>query len=338
MPPEPASRALPTTTAGQLNTTVRRPGSRGVGALLPGNRDGDTAVLAHAATVAAALKRPLTIARVLEPTPAGADPLDRHLRVLEARAELLRLTAEVAARDAGLEIRAEVVEDGPSGRLRRWAASQALDLLVLSTSDSALPGFLLRPPTCNGPSLLIVPGAACGEAVPAYTRILVPLDGSARAETALPLAARLAQGHDAELLVIHAVPPLELTEIEPLSSDDLDLRERAKRRNERVGRTYLERVRARIGDRSQPARAILLSDGDVRRHLADAIAREHIDLVVLSAHGHGASGAPYGSVATYLAAHCTAPLLVRGAARGGRPTRVRQPPPGATTTCTNGRR
>jgi nucleotide-binding universal stress UspA family protein len=326
----PASLTLSTPRGPRATGRLDRP--QGIGALLPGNRDDDTLVLRHAAAVAAALEQPLTIARVIDPTPAGApaDPVDWHLRALELRAELERIKASEAARTR-LEIRADVLEGGSAAQLCRWAAAQALDLLVLSAGDDAFPGLLVQSRTSDSAlSLLIVPNGPCGDAMPPYARILVPLDGSARAESALPLAVHLARAHKAELLLVHVVPPLELTEAGPLSREDLDLRQRVRCRNETVARAYLERLQTRIDECVRPARTIIVGDGDVRRHLTSMIAREAVDLVVLSAHGHGASDGTCGSVAAYLVARGTVPLLLRhDASCRERPRVVRQNPVGA---------
>lgn len=298
---------------GESEPAARTAELRGIGALLPRDRAGETLVLRHAEAVAAALGQPLTIARVIDPIPSGApaDPVDWHLRALELRTELEGIKASEAPRTQ-LDIRVAVLDGYQARHLPRWAASQALDLLVLSTSDHEWAGLLLRPSASErAPSLLAVPAATYGDASPRYARILVPLDGSVRAESALPLAIRLAHVHDAELLLVHAVPPLELTGVEPLSSDDLDLRQRVRRRNEGVARAYLERVHAHVGDAGRCARIIVAGDGDVRRHLTDVITREQADLVVLCAHGHGGSDDTCGSVAAYLIAHGTVPLIVR---------------------------
>lgn len=328
MPPAPPSLAVSAPLSAQ-RTATRAAGPKGVGALLRGNCAGDTLVLRHAAAVAAALEQPLTIARVIDPVPSGApaDPIDWHFRAVELRAELERIKAAEAARTQ-LEIRADVLEGGGAGELRRWMTAQALDLLVLSTGDDAFAGFLLHSCTPDSAlSLLVVPGGPHSGAAPRYARILVPLDGSARAESALPLATTLAQAHKAELLLVHAVPPLELTEVGPLSSEDLDLCQQVRRRNESVARTYLEHVRTRVGDGARPARTVMVGNGDVRRHLTSVITQEDVDLVVLSAHGHGASDGPCGSVAAYLVARGTVPLLLRqDAPCGERPTGVRQVP------------
>src|SRR5690606_14425646 len=162
-------------------------------------------VLDHAAAIAAALGQPLTIARVIDPPSADtpADPVDWHLRGLELRAELERIKASPPAR-LPLDIRADVLEGGSAWQIRRWATELALDLLVLSRNDHAFASLLLPQRTSDdGLSLLIVPGGRRVKGTtPPYARILVPLDGSARAESALPIAMRLAQTCKAELLLV----------------------------------------------------------------------------------------------------------------------------------------
>ena len=311
------------------DAAVRPAGPRRVGVLVQGHAARDALAIRHAAAVASALGTSLTIARVVDPPPAGApaDPIDWHLRALEIRAELERLRGEVAC--TPLEIRTDVLEACGAGQVRRWASAQALDLLVTGSDDDDHdgPSVGLHPLLAGGGvSLLVVCGDGPAADAPLYARILVPLDGSARAESALPLAVQLAQVHKAELLLVHAVPPLELTEVGPPSSEDLDLRQRVRRRNEEVARTYLERVRARVADAGRPARSVVVGNGDVRRHLADVVRRERVDLVVLSAHGHGAADGPYGSVAAYLVAHGAVPVLVRQDAPGRpRPLKLGSP-------------
>jgi nucleotide-binding universal stress UspA family protein len=309
----PASPGACTSSADR-DTAAHLAGPRRIGVLVEGHADRDALMIRHAAAVASALGAPLIIARVVDPPPAGTptDPIDWHLRALEIRAELERLRAEVAR--TPLEIQTDVVEACGPGHIRRWASAQGLDLLVTGASDDDREGPAEgpHPLMADGTvSLLIVCGDRPAADAPLYGRLLVPLDGSARAETALPLAIQLARAHNAELLLVHAVPPLELIEVGPPSSEDLDLRQRVRHRNEQVARAYLERVRARAADAGQPVRCVLVGDGDVRRHLADVIQQEHVDLVVLSAHGRGAADGPYGSVAAYLVARRIVPVLVR---------------------------
>jgi len=144
-----------------------------------------------------------------------------------------------------------------------------------------------------------------------YRRVLVPVDGSPRAESVLPLAVRVAASAAAELLVAHVVPNPGLTEVGPLDAEDVDLQERITRRNVRVATAYLDRLRSRFGTNGSPPRMIVLRDGDVRTRLERLVEDEGVDLVVLSSHGHsGRTSVPYGSVAADLVLHSPVPLLV----------------------------
>jgi nucleotide-binding universal stress UspA family protein len=140
---------------------------------------------------------------------------------------------------------------------------------------------------------------------------MVPLDGSARAESVLPIATRLAKVHDADLLIAHVTPAPELTKVGPLTAQDLELEQRVNARNERVARSYLDQIRARVSEAGVPARTVISRSGDARTGLARLVKRESVDLVVLSAYGRrGPRDIPCGSVAAHLLTHVTAPLLV----------------------------
>src|ERR1019366_541268 len=120
---------------------------------------------------------------------------------------------------------------GEYGR-REWRLSGTARKLV----DGA-PGSLLLVPVNESRD----PAGAA-----AYRRIMVPLDGSARAESVLPIASRLAQVHAAELLIAHVTPTPELTRLAPLSAQDLELEQRVSARNERVACGYLDEIRGRL--------------------------------------------------------------------------------------------
>jgi nucleotide-binding universal stress UspA family protein len=105
----------------------------------------------------------------------------------------------------------------------------------------------------------------------------------------------------------------ELIETDPLEAEDLDLRKRLIDRNERVARSYLNRVRGYAAGQGLKVRALTLRGDDIRSSLTKFIDSEHVDLVVLSARGHGCrrvSDVPYGNVARYLITHSPAPILI----------------------------
>jgi nucleotide-binding universal stress UspA family protein len=144
-----------------------------------------------------------------------------------------------------------------------------------------------------------------------YQRILVPLDGSSRAEGVLPAALSLARAHGAELVLLHVVPMPERACPCPLDTDEYDLEQRFVDRNTRAAEIYLENVRKRLTDDSAQARTLVVADGDVRDEIMRRVAGDHVDLIVLSGHGRGGrSEVPFGSVASFLLEHTIVPLLV----------------------------
>jgi nucleotide-binding universal stress UspA family protein len=143
----------------------------------------------------------------------------------------------------------------------------------------------------------------------------VPLDCSSRAESALAIAIRIAEANSAELLLVHAVPDVNLTEVGPLEAEDIELRDQIRRRNEMVAQRYLNRIRSRTPLTGTPARIRLLNSDDPRHALARAILDEGVDLIILSSCGlSGHRDLPIGSTAEFLMTHArTSILLVRGA-------------------------
>jgi nucleotide-binding universal stress UspA family protein len=275
-------------------------------------------VVQHALAVASALEASVTLLRVVEAAPGGEmqpDPIEWEVRRLGARESLMRIVD--AARRDGNAVQAEVIVGQTIEQICLWSSEHAADFLVLGTCGQSQSGELCLGSTVRSivdrapGSILLVPPSAGEARVPQYRRILVPLDGSSRGESVVPLATRLAAAADAELLIAHVIPVPELTEVGPLDVEDLELCERVMRRNERVARAYLERVRGRIAHGGIRTRALVLRNGDVRGRLLRALAEENVDLIVLSAKGHSAlAGVSYGSVTVHLMMHPIVPLLI----------------------------
>jgi nucleotide-binding universal stress UspA family protein len=290
------------------------------------------AVLAHAAAVAVAMGARLTVMQVLEPPTAGhapTDPVEWDLHHRGAVAEVERF-ASGAGRDARAE--AFVVEGPAAERICEWAREQKVDLTVLGTCgesgwcESGLGGTARRVAESVPGSVLLTPTAEVGDEAVRYHRVMTPLDCSSRAESALPVALSIAAAHDAELVLVHATPDVELTEVAPLEAEELELRDGLRRRNERVAQRYLKQIQARMLLNGDATRIQLLPSGDPRHALARAASDQGIDVIVLSS--SGLSGHPdlsVGSVADYLMNHTATPiLLVRG--QTARPPARRWPP------------
>jgi nucleotide-binding universal stress UspA family protein len=297
------------------------------------------AVRHHAMLVADALAASLTLLCVLEAPDADAaplDPLEWDVRIREARAHLKRLTSGVPR--SLVTVDTEVAQGRAAEQICAWAEEHEGDLMVIASHGEHRRAQWLLSGTAHkliegAPgSLLLVPAAGPSSLPDRYRRILLPLDGSSRAEVVLPMAVRLAAAHQSEIVLAHVVPTPELTGMGPMTAQDIELERAVVARNERVARAYLDQVKARLTEAGVAAR-VLLVRGDVRTRLAHLVAREQIDLIALSAFGrHGPrDDAPCGSVPSHLLTHAAVPvLMVRQASgphdapagRGRRPPRA----------------
>jgi nucleotide-binding universal stress UspA family protein len=137
--------------------------------------------------------------------------------------------------------------------------------------------------------------------------IIVPLDGSAFGEHAIPIALRVAATMNAEIELVHvheAVPPYYTQGASPLDPA-LDAALLAQWRH------YLERLAERLRRTTPVAIATVVLSGPVPATLAEHVDERHPELVAAATHGHGGlSRAWLGSVATALVRHACAPVLL----------------------------
>jgi nucleotide-binding universal stress UspA family protein len=293
---------------------------RRIAVCVDGSEMGETVVL-HAAMIAQAFGVPLTILRVLETElnvdTAPSDPLDWGVRQREARAYLERLVSLADHRE--IDVQSELIQGRAAEQICGWVLQHGADLTVLAShgehgrSEWTLSSTARKLVDGVPGSLLLVPadGDRRERSAVRYRRIMVPLDGSARAESVLPIATRLALAHDADLLIAHVTPASELTRVGPLTAQDLELEQRVSARNERVAHSYLDQIHARVSEVGIEARTVISRGGDARTRLARLVRREGVDLLILSAYGRrGPRDTPFGSVAAHLLTHVAAPLLV----------------------------
>lgn len=145
-----------------------------------------------------------------------------------------------------------------------------------------------------------------------FERILVPLDGSPRAEQALPVAARIARASGGSVMLLQVVsPPIDygggLTQT-PLMTEEVIETELA------MSSGYLDRV-ARSKDHGRELAEIettteVMFGLPAQDILARAESRS-VDLIVMCSHGRtGFTRWVLGSVAQKIAHHCPVPVLV----------------------------
>lgn len=276
--------------------------------MLPASRK----VIPHALAIARALGGELTLVEVIRARASNYSPVDPvewdiHRNKAQAHIKLLAdehervVATQVLVGDAAEQICNCVRENAATltalcthgdGDAEEWNLGNTAQRVA-----GAAPG-----------SVLLVPASVSKERVVEYARILVPLDGSLRAESVLPAAIRIAKAHGAELLLVHAI---QEPEVRPFEPKDAKLSEHLMDRHEQAARDYLYEIRNRIADEDLSLRTLVLRGEDVRRRLKRAVSEEVADLVILASHGHcGHADVPFGDVAAHLISHSRVPVLM----------------------------
>ena len=277
-------------------------------------------VLPHAVALARAFNAEVTLLQVLghphlSDRSGSVDPLEWHIRRAEARAYLDEVTGRL--RDVDLRAESVLLEGQAAERIIEFAHGQDVSLILLgSHGRSGLSGWnissvvqkiILRAymPTMIVRAYQHVPSDLVGLR---YRLVLVPLDGSQRAECVLPLAATLTRFHESRLLFAHVVSKPEMPHRAPLTIEETALMGQITERNRLEAARYLEQLQPRL---SANVESRLLISDDVVASLHNLVTQEHVDLVLLSAHGYsGGTRWPYGSVALNFIAYGTSPLLI----------------------------
>ena len=278
-------------------------------------------VLPHAIALARALDSQLTLLHVLsgaaEPDRLRAvDPLEWQLRQAEAESYLQGICARL--KEAGVPCEAQARAGDAAELIVGFAHENDIPLIIMAShGQSGLSGWnissiaqkvVMRTRT----SVMVVRSY---EAAPAdinslqYRRILVPLDGSARAESVLPLATVLGRMPETQVLIAHVIQRPAMPRRTPPSQEDTELADRLVERNRAEAESYLEMIRLQLS--SAAAETRLLVANQVITALRELVAEERIDLVLLSAHGYsGEIRWPHGGTAASLLAYGSSPLLI----------------------------
>ena len=154
-----------------------------------------------------------------------------------------------------------------------------------------------------------------------FRDILVPLDGSRFAESALALASRIARASKARMhLVLAHQPHPALAGAGEMVVPPVDLFAELQE----FDRIYLERTVARLQSGHRVTAEFHQVEGPAGPAICEEASRLDADLVVMATHGRGAFKRFWlGSVADYLIRHLTTPVLLvhPGARQRGRPVR-----------------
>ncbi len=141
-----------------------------------------------------------------------------------------------------------------------------------------------------------------------YETILVPLDGSKRAEAILLHVEELAQRYDAKVVFVRVLEPLPYVagpEGMPITLREQELEQR---RNE--AEEYIKARSGEFREKGIETKGVIFQ-GPVVEAITDAAERENADLIAIASHGRsGLSQCFYGSVAAGVLHRVDRPLLV----------------------------
>ncbi len=280
-------------------------------------------VLPHTRAIARTFDARVNLVRVLDRSqlPETSQLFDLvNWQIEKTGAKLyLEKTAAGMSKD-GLRIDTAVIEGLVAESIAEYAQNQKSKLIILSSHgrsgfsrwgiSSVAQKIIFSAPT----SVLIIRAneTPCeDEKEQLYSRILVPLDGSRRAENVLPMVSLFARNHPARVHVVHVVKTPEMARQLPMTEEDKELSDKLVARNRDEANKYLEQVRQHSPLDGIEVETHLITSDNPPVALHQLAEQEQIDLVALSAHGYsGNSVWPYGSMVSNFILYSTAPLLI----------------------------
>lgn len=241
---------------------------------------------------------------------AQALPISQEIQFRLAR--YLDLVA-ASLRKQGLQVETEVVIGRPAEEIARAARRVNASMVALSTHGRSGLGRWAYGSvaheviqTVHLPLLVLRP-AARAVATPRFARLLVPLDGSPVAETALPVAADIASTTGARLLLAQAVPTV--TALALGTSWDV-LPGNVEEVAQATADAYLRETAAKLAAQGVQATTVVLR-GDPAGQLLETAASENTDLIVMATHGRtGLRRFLLGSVADRILRDAGRPVLL----------------------------
>ena len=280
-------------------------------------------VLPHVVAIARAFDAKVILLRVLDKNQASEkaqlfDLLNWQINKAGAKLYLEKISARL--QKSGLRIETAVLEGLVAESITEYALSQGIKLIILSSHgrsglsqwgiSSVTQKIIFSAPT----SVLIIRAyqPAISELIEwQYARIVVPLDGSRRAENILPMVTLLARFHQSRIHIVHVVKTPEMARQMPLSREDVELSDRIVARNREEAIRYLDQVRLRSPLDGIDVQTRLLTSDNAAAALHELAEKESIDMVALSAHGYSGNNQwPYGSMVNSFILYSKVPLLI----------------------------
>jgi nucleotide-binding universal stress UspA family protein len=283
-------------------------------------------VFPHIVANARSFDAEVTLLRVLEKDQASASAQLFDLlnwQINKTKAALYLEKTKALFRESGFPVRTIVLEGLVAEGITEYAQNQGMKLIILSShGHSGLKQWgisnITQKVILSAPTSVLIVRATHQDVqvcelptLPFYHRILVPLDGSQRAENVLPIITQLAHFHKSEIHLIQVVQTPEMARQMPPAHEDLDLSNRVVARNLEEARRCLEQVKSRSSLEGVAVQTHLITGDNATAELHRVVEQEQIDLVTLSAHGYSGNHQwPYGSLVNNFIMYCKVPLLI----------------------------
>ena len=280
-------------------------------------------VLQHVVAIARAFDAKVILLRVLDKKQASEkaqlfDLVNWQINKTGAKLYLEKISTRL--QKSGLRIETAVLEGLVAESITEYALKRGVKLIILSSHgrsglsrwgiSSVTQKIIFSAPT----SVLIIRAhqPATSELIEQqYTRLMVPLDGSRRAEYVLPMVTLLARFHRSRVYIVHVVKTPEMARQMPLDHEDLELSNRIVTRNREEAIRYLDQVRLQSPLEGIEVQTRLLTSDNAAAALHELADKENIDMVALSAHGYsGYNQWPYGSMVNNFILYSKVPLLI----------------------------
>jgi nucleotide-binding universal stress UspA family protein len=213
----------------------------------------------------------------------------------------------------------KVLDGDPAEQILKEAGRVPDTLIALSTHGRSGLGRLVMGSVADrvvhhaGSPVLIVRAkeAAAGSGTPTFSSIIVPLDGSATAEQALPLAGELARALSLEMLLLRAVPLPTMYVGGGFAMDNAQVMQVALTAAEAEAKEYLSRAaqaQRRAGVAGVSQRVLI---GHPANAILDTAHSVPGSMTVMTSHGRSGVGRwLLGSVADHVVRHSHGPVLL----------------------------
>ena len=143
-----------------------------------------------------------------------------------------------------------------------------------------------------------------------FEHIIIPLDGSHFAETAIEPALSLAAKFDSEITLVQVIEPIDYM-FTDLAVHSAELLDDLRRSSYDEALAYLSKWKGELQQQGYTVHARILRGDHVAPALLDMLAEIDVDLVVMSTHGRtGLRRWVMGSVAERVLRHADGPILL----------------------------